>query len=94
MAILWGKNIKELTWEVVSTKMNKTIVVSVSWVKIHDLYKKRQKVYKKYKVHNENDDVVVGDIVKFIQTKPISKEKKWKFVEIVKKAKTVAVKAA
>ncbi|MFZ5365683.1 MAG: 30S ribosomal protein S17 [Patescibacteria group bacterium] len=75
---------KEFKGEVVSTKTPKTAVVRVVRQKIHSLYKKRIKVRKKYHVHDELG-VKEKDLVKFVQTRPISKTKKWKIVEVVKK---------
>ncbi|MEK7558046.1 MAG: 30S ribosomal protein S17 [Patescibacteria group bacterium] len=63
---------------VVSDKMDKTIVVLVSRVKIHPRYKKRYTVSKKYKVHDEKNQYKEGDKVSFVETRPISKDKKWK----------------
>ncbi|MBU0647440.1 30S ribosomal protein S17 [Patescibacteria group bacterium] len=63
---------------VASDKMDKTIVVLVSRVKIHPRYKKRYTVSKKYKVHDEKNQYKEGDKVSFVETRPISKDKKWK----------------
>jgi len=65
------------TGVVVSDKSDKTIVVKVEKVKIHPVYKKRFSVSKKYKVHDETNQYKVGNKVRFIETKPISKDKKW-----------------
>lgn len=62
---------------VVSTKMDKTIVVEVERKYMHPLYKKFLKSTKKYHAHNENDMIKVGDTVKIRETKPISKTKTW-----------------
>ncbi|MFH1233097.1 MAG: 30S ribosomal protein S17 [Patescibacteria group bacterium] len=62
---------------VTSDKMDKTIVVSVDRVKIHSRYKKRYTISKKYKVHDEKNQYKEGDKVQFIETRPISKDKKW-----------------
>jgi len=70
--------------KVVSTKMSKTATVAVERVVVHPLYKKRLKRVKKYHVHDEIG-VKVGDKVVFVDSKPYSKLKKWKIVEIVKK---------
>ena len=64
-------------WEVVSNKMENTLVVKVTSVKSHPLYKKRYSSFKKYYVHNENSEVKIGDIVSFVETKPMSKMKRW-----------------
>lgn len=83
MAIYNGKNIKELTWKVVSNKMEKSIVVVVERVKVHPIFKKRFVVQKKYYVHDENNTAEIGQNVKFRQSKPISKLKRWALVEVL-----------
>jgi len=65
---------------VVSDKMDKTIVVSVNRVKIHPRYKKRYTLSKKYKVHDEKNQYKKGDKVQFIETRPISKDKRWRVI--------------
>ncbi|NLT20600.1 MAG: 30S ribosomal protein S17 [Syntrophomonadaceae bacterium] len=74
---------------VTSDKMEKTITVSVETVKQHPLYKKTIKTSKKYKVHDENNEAKTGDIVKIIETRPLSKDKRWRLIEIMRKAKTL-----
>ncbi len=69
---------------VVSDKMQKTIVVMVERMVEHPLYKKRVKVRKKYKVHDEKEVAKVGDRVRFIETRPLSKEKRWRLLEVLK----------
>lgn len=81
MAIIWNKNIKELIGEVISDKTDKTRIVLVKSVKIHPLYRKRFIVRKKYYVHDEQNVSKLWDTVKFRETKPVSKLKKWAFVE-------------
>ena len=71
---------------VVSDKMDKTIVVAVETYKKHKLYHKRIKYTKKYKVHDENNEAKIGDIVKIMETRPLSKEKRFRLVEIVERA--------
>jgi small subunit ribosomal protein S17 len=71
---------------VVSNKMQKTIVVAVEDRVRHPLYGKTIKRTKKFKVHDENNVCNVGDIVKIMETRPLSKEKRWRLVEIVKRA--------
>lgn len=80
-------NKRILQGEVVSDKMQKTIVVKVSSRKMHRLYKKYITVSKKYKAHDENQEAHVGDIVRIIESRPISKEKCWRLLQIVEKAK-------
>ena len=72
---------------VVSDKMEKTVVVLEETMKFHKLYKKRLKVSKKHKAHDENNDCKVGDKVRIMETRPLSKDKRWRLVEIVEKAK-------
>ncbi|MFQ3619835.1 MAG: 30S ribosomal protein S17 [Spirochaetales bacterium] len=76
-----------LQGEVVSDKMQKTIVVKVSSRKMHRLYKKYINVSKKYKVHDENQEAHLGDIVRIIESRPLSKDKRWRLLQIVEKAK-------
>ncbi|GAA0137962.1 30S ribosomal protein S17 [Paenibacillus sp. YSY-4.3] len=72
--------------KVVSDKMDKTIVVAVETYKKHDLYHKRIKYTKKFKAHDENNSAKIGDVVKIIETRPLSKDKRWRLVEIVEEA--------
>ncbi|MEA1960583.1 MAG: 30S ribosomal protein S17 [Bacillota bacterium] len=74
---------------VTSDKMDKTITVSVETVKQHPLYKKTVKTSKKYKTHDENNEAKTGDEVRIIETRPLSKDKRWRLVEVVRKAKTL-----
>lgn len=77
---------KEKVGQVVSTKMDKTIVVEVPDYKPHPKYKKIICTTKKYKAHNTELDCSVGDEVRLVENKPVSKTKLWKAVEITKKA--------
>ena len=72
---------------VVSDKMKKTIVVKTERTTKHPLYKKTIKKYKKFKAHDENNSAKIGDKVKIIESRPLSKEKRWRLVEIIEKAK-------
>ena len=71
---------------VVSDKMDKTIVVAVETFVKHPLYKKRVKNTVKIKAHDENNECGIGDTVKIMETRPLSKDKRWRLVEIVEKA--------
>ena len=84
-----GKKIikKVRTGMVASSSMDKTIVVTVERLKKHALYKKYIKRSKKYKIHDEKNEANVGDIVQFVETRPISKDKCFKLVQIVERAK-------
>ncbi|GAK43055.1 3S ribosomal protein S17 [Paenibacillus sp. TCA20] len=72
--------------KVVSDKMDKTIVVAVETYKKHDLYHKRIRYTKKFKAHDENNTAKIGDTVKIMETRPLSKDKNWRLVEVVEKA--------
>jgi len=72
--------------EVVSDKMEKTIVVKVERQFKHPLYKKIIRRHKKYKVHDENNECKMGDIVQIIESRPLSKQKRWTLNSIVKKS--------
>ena len=72
--------------KVVSDKMDKTIVVSVETYKKHNLYHKRIKYTKKFKAHDENNEAKIGDTVKIMETRPLSKDKRFRLVEIVEVA--------
>ena len=72
---------------VVSDKMDKTIVVAVETFITHALYKKQLKRTTKFKAHDENNECGIGDTVKIMETRPLSKDKNWRLVEIVERAK-------
>ena len=72
---------------VISTKMDKTIVVAIEDRVQHPLYKKILKRTYKLKAHDENNECGVGDKVRVMETRPLSKDKRWRLVEIVEKAK-------
>lgn len=74
---------------VVSDKMDKTVVVAVETLKRHPLYGKTMRTTKKFKVHDENNECRVGDLVRIMETRPLSKEKRWRLVEIIEKAQQV-----
>ena len=73
--------------QVVSDKMDKTIVVAIEDSVQHPLYKKILKRTYKLKAHDENNQCGVGDTVEVMETRPLSKDKRWRLVEIVEKAK-------
>ena len=72
--------------QVVSDKMDKTIVVAVADSVQHPLYKKTMKRTYKLKAHDENNECGIGDTVKVMECRPLSKDKRWRLVEIIKKA--------
>ena len=80
------KNKKELIGLVVSDKMDKSVVVRVERFVQHRIYKKYVKRYKKYHAHDEKNECRIGDSVKIIETRPLSKLKRFRVAEIVKKA--------
>ena len=73
--------------KVISDKMDKTIVVAIEDHVKHPLYKKIVKRTYKLKAHDENNESNIGDTVKVMETRPLSKDKRWRLVEIVEKAK-------
>ena len=78
---------KTRTGKVVSNKMDKTIVVAVEDHVKHPLYGKIDKKTYKLKAHDENNQCNIGDTVRVMETRPLSKDKRWRLVEIVEKAK-------
>ena len=80
-------NKKEFVGIVKSDKMMKTIVVAVDTMKLHPLYKKYVKRTKKVKAHDEKNDAKIGDRVRVIECRPLSREKRWKLVEIIERAR-------
>ena len=78
---------KTRTGKVISNKMDKTIVVAIEEHVKHPLYKKIVKDTYKLKAHDENNECIIGDIVKVMETRPLSKDKRWRLVEIVERAK-------
>lgn len=78
---------KSRVGKVVSNKMDKTIVVAIQELIQHKLYKKSVKRTVKFKAHDENNEAQVGDLVSIMETRPLSKEKRWRLVQIVEKAK-------
>ena len=78
---------KTRTGKVVSNKMDKTIVVAVVDNVKHPLYGKIVKRTYKLKAHDENNECNIGDRVKVMETRPLSKDKRWRLVEIIEKAK-------
>ena len=85
------KKRKARVGRVVSNKMDKTVVVSVETLRHHPLYKKTIRRAVKYKVHDEKNECRLGDTVKIIETRPLSKEKRWRVAEIITKREVVEV---
>ncbi len=78
---------KVLQGRVVSDKMKKTIVVEIQQRKLHRLYKKYLTRSKRVKAHDENNDCRIGDTVRIVDSRPLSKDKRWRLLEIVERAK-------
>jgi small subunit ribosomal protein S17 len=80
-------NRKERIGKVTSDKMQKTVVVENVRQVAHPLYKKYFKKTTKFVAHNENDNAKVGDTVRIMETRPLSKTKRWRIVEVLERAK-------
>jgi small subunit ribosomal protein S17 len=78
---------KVLQGRVVSDKMQKTIVVEIQQRKLHRLYKKYLTRTKRIKAHDEKNDCKIGDVVRVVDSRPMSKEKRWRLLEIVERAR-------
>lgn len=74
---------RTMTGVVVSEKMDKTVVVAVETVRPHPLYDKPMRRTRRYKAHDERNECRVGDVVRLMETRPLSREKRWRVVEIV-----------
>ena len=85
-AITRGRR-KVRTGQVISDKMQKTVVVKIDRRVLHPTVHKYVKQTRTYKVHDENNECKVGDIIRFTETRPLSKEKRWRFLDFVEKAK-------
>ena len=76
---------------VVSNKPDKTAIVAIETLRRHPLYKKTIKRDVKYKAHDENNECGLGDIVRIVETRPLSRHKRWRVVEIITKGEVVEV---
>ncbi len=85
------KNRKTRVGRIVSNKMDKTVVVAVETPKRHPLYKKTLKRTTRYKAHDKNNDCRPGDVVKIIETRPLSKLKRWRVAEIITRGEVVEI---
>jgi len=72
---------------VIADKMDKTVIVQIGTSKAHRLYRKTVQQRTRFKVHDEKNEAGIGDLVRITETRPISKEKRWRLLEIVEKAK-------
>jgi small subunit ribosomal protein S17 len=77
----------EFTGIVTSDKMDKTIVVSITTRMLHPLYKKYVKSTKKVKAHDEKNEAHIGDTVRVVESRPLSRDKRWRLAEIIERAK-------
>ena len=78
---------KERIGIVVSNKMERTVVVAVKWKEKHPIYGKFVNKTKKFHAHDDKNDCNIGDTVKIMETRPLSKTKRWRLVEILERAK-------
>ena len=77
---------RELVGSVVSAKMEKTAVVEVERLARHPLYEKVMRLRKKYKAHDENNECRPGDLVRIVESRPLSRDKRWRVVEILERS--------
>jgi small subunit ribosomal protein S17 len=82
---------KVLQGTVMSVKMQKTVVVAVESFVRHRLYKKTLRRTKRYKAHDENNTCVLGDVVRIVETRPLSKEKRWRVADILTRGNVAEV---
>jgi small subunit ribosomal protein S17 len=82
------------TGTVVSDKMDKTVVVLVESLRRHRLYKKVVKHTSKFKVHDQENTCKIGDVVKIVETRPLSKDKRWRVIEIVRRKEVAEIQPA
>ena len=73
--------------KVVSDRMDKTVVVSIERLVKHPTYGRYVRKRSKFKVHDEKNECRIGDVIRFMETRPLSKDKRWRFVEFVERAK-------
>ena len=78
---------KERTGVVTSNKMDKSITVAIKWKEKHPIYGKFVNKTKKYHAHDEKNECQIGDTVRIMETRPLSKTKRWRLVEIIERAK-------
>ena len=87
-------NKKTMTGVVVSSKMDKTVVVKVERKFAHPVFKKVVKTTKKYKVHDEKNECVEGDFIRIQESRPLSKEKRWRLLGVVVRPKSLVIEKA
>ena len=86
------KKRKTRSGRVISNRMDKTVVVAVETPKRHPLYKKTIKRVVKYKAHDENNECRQGDMVRIVETRPLSRQKRWRVAEIITRGEVAEVK--
>jgi small subunit ribosomal protein S17 len=88
MTLMESRNLrKERTGVVFSNKMDKTITVAVKWKEKHPIYGKFVNKTKKYHAHDEKNECNIGDTVRIMETRPLSKLKRWRLTEIIERVK-------
>lgn len=88
MSLMETRNLrKERTGVVTSNKMDKSITVAIKWKEKHPIYGKFVNKTKKYHAHDEKNECGIGDTVKIMETRPLSKTKRWRLVQIIERAK-------
>jgi small subunit ribosomal protein S17 len=90
-AVTRNPHVKIRLGTVVSDKMQKTVVVEVERTKRHRLYNKTLKRTTRYKAHDERNECRLGDVVRIIETRPLSKEKRWRVLEILKRGNVAEI---
>ena len=85
------KKHKTRAGRIVSNKMDKTVVVAIETSKHHKLYKKTIKRVVKYKAHDENNECRQGDMVRIVETRPLSRQKRWRVAEIITRGEVAEV---
>ena len=88
----FNKRAKQMTGRVVSDKMDKTVVVAVESVHRHPLYKHTIRTTKRYKAHDEQNACREGDTVRIVESRPLSREKRWRVIEIMRHDERAAVR--
>lgn len=83
---------KSRTGRVISDRMDKTVVVSIQRIAPHPLYGRRIKRSKKYMAHDEENQVRVGDLVRIMETRPLSRHKRWRVVEVIQHSAATALR--
>ena len=73
--------------KVVSDRMDKTVVVSIERLVSHPMYGRYVRRRAKFKVHDEKNECRVGDTIRFMETRPLSKDKRWRFIEVIERAR-------